>query len=475
MRGGYMFYNKKKDKPQETAPQKEAQSWDDKLSSALPRTAQFFDAIRTDAYENNNLVANYVEFWVGLKVDQEQDKWRIMHYMIFNLDMADGKFKSEVVSKEDCTFPEAVYHISKFDSMASAAGMRAPLQAMEEKYPADQFPEMKVHFFDIEHYHLAANIEGIAFDEAGHPYRRVEGKIVSESTFKRSEVANPILAVSRARENPHVLVKIEGGILSDIFAAASDDAASLDKLLQVGEVLSEMDRFAACVGTFYLNVQRSLDQPLNFEKIGGLSSGEREAVFQRARSLGNKSLNPLEDSLRVLEEASECLDIIKEQGVHVEPFQKFVAECELYAYLLNASQKRKELEYEFRSVGNNSADLIVEIRRSVEVARNKFVQLGGTQEQLDKLNGWVANRNKENIPGWLPGFLTRYYETRGKIMQTVQDRKQALQKVNTMSAEVKPPLMDEFNAADASSGNAKPQEGPVAPRGRNGTSGPGPG
>ncbi len=438
-----MFGKKKED--QSAAPPKEAQSWDDKLASALPKKAQFFDSVRTDAYKNNNLVANYVEFWVALNVDQQQDKWRVMHYMIFDLDMADGKFKTEIASKEDCSFPEAIYHIAKFDSMASAAGTREPVQLTEEHYPAEKYPELKTYYYNIEHYHLAANIEGIAFDDAGHPYRRVEGKIVAESAFKRSEISRSILAVNQTHENPHLQAKMEGGVLSDMAETISDRSTTLDRLLQVGEILSDMDKFATYIGAFYLSVQKSLAQPGSFEKIGGLDPAEKEQFLGKADRLLGKYSDRHVEMIDILDEATEYLDQIEEKGVHIEPFKKFAAECEVYAYLLNASQKRLQLEQGFVSANNNTTNLIVEIRKSVDMAREKFMELGGTQEQMDKLNGWVASRNKDSIPGWLPGFLTRYYESRGKIMQTVQDRKQALQKVKTMTATVKPPLLDEFN------------------------------
>src|SRR5205814_2306683 len=119
------------------------QTWDDKMAAALPQHATFFDSIRTDAFINHNLVANYVEFWTAQQVDKAQDKWRVMHYVILDLDHEDGKFKSEVISKNDVSFPEAVYHIAKFESMAREMPAYKPAELTEAKYPADKFPELK--------------------------------------------------------------------------------------------------------------------------------------------------------------------------------------------------------------------------------------------------------------------------------------------------------------------------------------------
>ena len=443
------WFGGKEKKPEVVAeaPKKDA-SWDDHLDAALPQKAAFFDAMRSEAFVNHNLVENYMEFWAAIKVDAANDKWRVMHYMIYDLDRTDGKFVSEQATKQDVGFPEAVAFISRAEYTASKLMTHADFD-VEKQYPAAQYPEMKVHFYDLPHYKQAANIEGIAFDEHGQPYRRIEGKIFANATFKRSDVAASILSIEQARNNEAVAAKIEGGILSDLFATAADRSASLNNILKIAESLSIMDDFANQVGGFYLAIQRAVKLDDKFDKIEGLSPDEKADALKRAQGKMPSNINDANAFNKILEnilpQMNQTLQSAKNAGVHVEPFQKFTAECELYTNLLFASQNLAKLERGFVSASNSDTSLITQIRESVDKAQRKFIELGGTQEQMDKLKAWVATPKKEPVPNWVPGFLTRYYVSRGNVMKKVQERKAGVAQVKTFSADVKPPVTDAFN------------------------------
>ncbi len=492
------WFGKDKDKKDpevvEAAPSKEAlRLLDEQVAAALPQRSSFFDAMRTQPFVNHNIVENYVEFWAALKVDAENDKWRVMHYMVYDLDRADGKFVSEKVTKNDVGFAEAVAQIAKAEYTASKLITHADFD-IAKQYPPHLFPEMKVHFYDLEYYKKAANIEGIAFDEYNAPYRRVEGKVFQSATFKRSEIRDTILAVEQARDNPHVQAKIEGGILSDLFATASDRTSSLDSILKIGQVLSTMDDFASQVGGFYLAIQKALkdstgsmranadsrrtdeiarlDRALadlethaKFERIEGLTPDEKADALERSKRYIPQGMNDKNGFRKIIEELipqmNQRLETVKALGVHVEPFQKFTAELELYANLVHASQNLGKLERGFSSVSNSDTSLITEIRQSTDRAFKKFLELGGTNEQMDKLHAWVANPKKDPIPNWVPGFLTRYYTARSKVMQKVQDRQASVRQVATLPVEVKPPVTDAFNASTSANEN-KPAAQPAA-------------
>lgn len=417
----------------------------DQQVAALPKTATFFDAFRTDAYMNHNFSANYVEFWVAMQVEPEADKWRVMHYMIYDLDKEDGLFKSEVASKEDTSFTDAVRQMAQLDIMCRNLVTHKLVDLNEQDYPADKYAELQAYFFGVENFKLAANIEGIAFDKVGNPHRRATGKVFGNATFYRSEINKSLTAVDQARDNPVVGGRIEGGLLSDIFNTAVDRSASLDNLLKVGQVLNYFDSFAANIGTFYLGVQRKLGLDESFESIKGLSPEESKKLYKDAEDRLPTSqtdrLLPLLVS-KTLSDARDELERAKQVGVYTEPFEKFVAECELYAALLTVSQDVKKLQEGLGTIGGQkTADLIVSIRKNSEDAQAKFRALGGTDEQMDTLKAWVANPRKEPVPPWLSGFLSRYYEQRGRVMQKVQERKAGFAEVRTVSAKVKPPLV----------------------------------
>ena len=442
--------NDKKREPESVGePKKPAASWDDGTAAALPRKSTYFDKLRTTAFTNHNTVDNYVEFWAALKVNEQDDKWIVMHYMIHDLNQRDGKFVSEQASKKEVSFPEAVALLARSEYIATKMEVTHKDFDMETEYPASKYPELKIHYHDIEHYKKGANIEGIAFDDQNQPYRRVQGLVFASATFKRSEVVKSILAVDQAGTVPSVQAKIEGGILSDIFATASDRAATLDNILKIGQVLSTMDDFASQVGAFYLSIQRAVDRDDKFDRIDGLQPEEKKEVLERAEGLTPVRKNDAKPFPKIIDglipQMNAKLEEAKNLGVHVEPFQKFAAECEVYANLLYASQNRAKLERSFVSANNSDSNLITQIRDSVDKAQKKFLELGGTQEQMDKLKAWAADSKKDPIPKWLPGFLTRYYEARAKVMQKVQDRQAGVTQVNTMSVEVKPPVTDQYN------------------------------
>jgi hypothetical protein len=410
-------------------PKVERRPWEDGAADATPKRAAYFNAVRSDAFLNQNPVKNFVEFWAALQVDAGQDKWRVINYTLYDLDREDGAFEAKPVLKDDVSFAEA---IAKIGQLEYAAGhmQSQTLVDMAAEFPADRYPELKTHFFDIEHYKPAGNIEGFVFNEYNEPYRRLEGKVL-DGAFMRSEVNKSILTVEEGAHIPKVRAQVEGGILSDIFSTAANRTATLDGLLKVGQALSGMDKFATEIGAFYLGIQRILGIEHKFDAIEGLTPAEKQDMLNRAQDrMDRRYVARLPAIGDVLESANEKLDELDTMGVHTEPFRKFTAECSLYIYLLHASQNLSKLERGLVSVSNTDVDLITQIRDSVDTAQRRFVDLGGTAEQMDRLKAWVATyarveadsqrsglsdddkqklqeQREKMIPAWLPGFLTR--------------------------------------------------------------------
>ncbi len=426
-------------KPQPEQPQnanKRKESWDDGVAEASPKRALYHSELRTGGYINQNLVENYVEFWAALRVDSKADTWRIMHYMLFDLNQEDGIFKAEVVEAE-VNFMQAVAHLSRSEYLAEK-GLMHKVADMEQKYPAATYPELRLHYYDIPHYKDAANVEGIAFDAYNDPYRRIEGKVFADATFRRAEVKKSILAVENPQQSAAAGPVMEAGILSDIFSTSSARAASLEGIIRMGQCLSVMDEFATQIAAFYLSVQKMLKQTPSLDAIEGLAAQERKTVLRGAEQESTKDYEQIVDDL--LPRALDLLDTAKEHGVHVEPFEKFVAECEVYVHMLNASIRLPQLEKSLYSASQSDVHQIVEIQQSMQKAQKKFIELGGGEEQVDQLKAWVANTEKTSVPTWLPGFLTRYYTSRSKVMANVQARNARMRDVTLMAASVKPPL-----------------------------------
>lgn len=412
------------------------QSWQDDLAEATPKRARYHTALRTDGYINTNLTDNYVEFWVAIRVDTQNDKWRVMHYQLFDMNGSDGKFKATPVVEKHVGFMEAIAYLSRNEYIANKQLMHKIVD-MGVKYPAAEYPELRMHYYDVTHYKDAANVEGIAFDEQNDPYRRVQGMIFADATFKRSEVAKSILAVENP-ENVTVRPAMEAGVLSDIFSTSSVRSATLDGIIRMGECLNIMDAFAADIASFYMSVQKMLGQKPSLDDVDGMSVDERKTVAKQAQASVEGRYEDIVGYLFSV--AAEKLEQAENLGVHTEPFSKFLAECEVYLHMLNASICLPKLEQSLYSINNADMGQVVKIQQSMQKAEAKFKQLGGTEEQVDQLKAWIANPSKDVIPGWLPGFLSRYYIARGKVMANVQARNARMRDLALMSAEIKPPV-----------------------------------
>lgn len=417
---------------------KRVESWQDGVNEATPKRSLYHTALRTAGYINTNLTDNYVEFWVAMRVDSKADKWRVMHYKLFDMHTNDGKFDAKQATEKDVSFMEAVAYLSRNEYIANKQLMHKIVD-MDTQYPATDYPELRVHYYDIPHYKNAANVEGIAFNEHNDPYRRVQGMIFADATFRRSEVAQSILAVENT-ENVQARPVMEAGVLSDIFSTSSTRAATLDGIIRMGECLSVMDGFAADIAAFYMSVQKMLGLKTTLDGIEGMNADERKTVTRQAEGSVEGRYEDIANY--IFSNASEKLEKAEKLGVHVEPFNKFLAECEVYLHMLNASIRLPKLEQSLHSINNADMDQVIKIQQSMQRAEMKFKQLGGTEEQVDQLKAWVANPSKENIPAWLPGFLNRYYVSRGQVMAKVQARNAQLRDVKLMSAQVKPPVED---------------------------------
>lgn len=414
------------------------ESWQDGIEGASPKRSLYHTVLRTDAYVRDNLSDEYLEFWVAVQLDPKADKWRVMHYKLYDMMNEDGDFKPEIVASS-VPFIEAVAHLSKSEYFATKQLLHKVVD-IKTRYPEAQYPEMRVVYYDIPHYKEAAAVEGLAFDKSNAPYRRVQGMIFADGVFKRSEIAKSILAVEN-KDNLNARPVMEAGILSDIFSTSSARAATLDGILRVYESLSLMDEFADRIGGFYLSVQKMLGQKESFDAIEDVTGEERKHMIKEASRYVEGTYEDIERFL--VEDAAKALDKAESKGVHVEPFRKFLAECEVYLHMLNASIRLPQLERSLMAASQADVSLAIRIQESVSKAEVKFKQLGGTDEQVDQLKAWVANPNKDSVPAWLPGFLTRYRASRKNVMAKVQARNAKIRDVQLMSADVKPPLAED--------------------------------
>ncbi len=429
---------------QQPAEKKKA-TWEDDVADATPKQSQYYSALRTAAYEAQDAVRSYIEFMVAFKADQRGDRWLVMRYQVYDLDKADGNFVSIPVTKGTVPFLEALDHLRRTEYLYKNM-LATKVEDMAEKYPAEKHPELRLHYHEIPHYAKPSHIEGLYFDDNGDIRRSVKGMIFAEATFKRSQIAAAIND-SQSNDLSSARSLMEEGLLSEIFfSSASPKNATLDNVIKMGKCLSEMDKFAVEIGAFYLTIQKALGLKASFDLVEGLDADNRTKVMAlAAKSAGSD----FDDAAELLENAQEMLSEVEELGVYAEPFSKFVAECVVYTHMLKASVLLPKLYSGINTVSNNDISVITEIQESVEQAQRAFMRIGGSQEKMDRLKAWIANPEKDKIPSWMPGFLTRYYTSRGKVMEQINARRANMRDVSLLPADVKPPIQqDQQSPAD---------------------------
>lgn len=427
----------KKDESQ-TPAKRVLETYEDQAAGATPKQAVYFTSFRTDAYLNQNGVSDFVEFWAATQIAAGEDKWRLMRYMISGLDREEGDLTAELAHREDLSFLEAIAKIAQFDLMAKSLGTHKPFDLREEEYTASDYPELKTYYYAVENYRLVANIEGLAFDKANKIYRRVEGKVVVGGIFSREEIANSLTAAETARDNPRVQARMEQGILSDLFTAAADKNSSLERFLTVRQSLGLMDQFALNMCAFYLSVQKDLKLDDGLSEIQALPEEAKKEIAQRAKFSADKNSREV-----LLKSASFKLSEAKAQGAYVEPFEKHLKECELYNLLLTVVLERQRLTQNTRLPYSDVSASIASIQESVRVAKEKFIELGGREENYDRLQAWVSTDQSKHVPPFMVAWINRYYDVRARVMKKLDERENALrgQDLAVMATEVKPPLL----------------------------------
>jgi hypothetical protein len=167
---------------------------------------------------------------------------------------------------------------------------------------------------------------------------------------------------------------------------------------------------------------------------------EKKEMYKKAHAIENLySCDEIsENRIKKMEKA---LKKARELDIATQPFEKFIEECDLYVNLLKESIKFAENEASVSGGSEVNTSILVDIRESVDKAKTRFKALGGAEEQMDRLKAWVADPNKEKIPAWLPGFLTRYYKSRTGVMKKLKERHaNTLRDAQLMPSDVKPPL-----------------------------------
>lgn len=430
-------------------------TWDDGLAAATPTRAQFFKSMRTSLFKDKDAYREYHTFMAAFQVDEARDQWIVMNYTS-SPESDNNSFVATRPVKELVGFMKAVEYLATFEYNKIGFDQE-PLADVEKVYPPQKSPVLDLHYHDVEHFKKVGAIEGLHFDENGDVYRTVKGVIFGNVAFKLSQL-NQEVSLRDGTVGKGKAELIEPGLLSEVFfSSASPRTATLDNVIKMGKCLSQMDKFALEMGAFYLTIQKALGMKANFDLVQGLDTDNQAKVVALA---AKKSGSDFDDALELLDEASDTLSNVARLGVYTEPFAKTLAECVVYTQMLKASVLLPKLFSGINTVSNNDISFITEIEQAVESAQEAFITLCGdrksAEQRMDRLKAWIADPEKEKIPSWIPGFLTRYYTTRGNVMEQVNARRANMNDVSLLPADVRPPLQNnQQSPADEAAAAAK--------------------
>ena len=221
------------------------------------------------------------EYRLAVKMDKEDDSWRVMLYAIIDDQSGTDKIVTATIIKDKVDFKEAMTQLADFESQAKRKILKDVWNITEPK--KDDVPDA---YFETDHYVEVSEREGMVFDQLGRPWAKQYGHVVTSGKFMASDVTR---SQEFAENAQHICENVEDGLLKDTFETASN-VGNLDDMLNKYEALGKMDNFVKLI------------------KVMTLHDNVSEELIDQSNAL---------------------LQDMKASGVYVEPFEKFLTQCDL--------------------------------------------------------------------------------------------------------------------------------------------------
>lgn len=347
----------------------------------MTQETEFRDAkYATSARSQAMLIDNtYVEYRVAVKMPD--DKWNVTKVEIKPTESGDYSVSvKQTRTGED--FVKAMQELADFEKVADTL----PNWHIVEDIAEQNVPNS---FYETEHYTPVCEREGIAFGKNGRPHAFYGDHIVTDGTFKLSELNNCHETV-KAQKGDKLDRVVRKGALSELFAnQGNDNTGNLDSKINAFKAMGRMDNFMSTLGKF----NELLEQ-----------ATQDSDVYHYVEDFVDRC----EDAL------NEC----EEVGIYTAPFSKLVAECEVTAYTICAQVMMHDV---INNAQFDDEGTLETAQNLVEQAAEKYQSRGGSQEGIDRIKHAITQGDKISVPQEITKIIDRYNKRKAETQQALKN------------------------------------------------------
>lgn len=382
----------------------------DMVRESLPARARFFDACRTRAVVFHGF-AEYdeVRFHVAVCTDRDAELWRIMSYSFLDAGNPEDTFTASV-AKDGLTFPQAMMQIAQLEMLLDNAFKHedfTPFEAYDlngDRFPPEEYPALKQHYFDVNHYVDTCHVEGISFDQRGRPHGRRAGLVVTNASFKASELS---LAFSRAAQ------PAGEGVLDEMLRAVIAGRNG-EETLKALEVVTEMDMVVGDIAVAYAALESLAAGNPNpdFGFLLCLENTARQRLAADAAAMAEKYLAGGDSPVT---RAYGRLKGMAAKGIFTDDVEMVVAQCEVSLLVQRGAKVAEALKQSFATAADREKVLedFAAVRRLAEQA-----------DEALRARGFPQRVSAEDVRTRLiPDFMQRYYAKRRDFAQGLDEKR----------------------------------------------------
>ena len=349
----------------------------DTENSSQFRDAKYATAARTNVMLIDN---SYLEYRVAVKMPDET--WNVTKVDIKPTDVENEYSVGIKTTKSGQIFVKAMQELADFEKVAdSLENWNIITNISADKVPGS--------FQETEHFTPVCEREGVAFGKNGRPHTFYGDHIVTDGTFKLSELNSCHETVKTQHEDKLDRV-VRKGALSEIFAnQGNDNTGNLDSKMNAFKAMGRMDKFMKSLSIFEQTMHDLTQDP--------------------------EAQDYIEDQVYTCE---SLLDDCKAVGVHTAPFSKLIAECEITSYMISAQTIMHNI---INNDNYGNEERLETAQDLVAQASKKYISRGGSQEGIDRIKHAITKSDKITVPKEISTIIERYQKRKAETQAALKN------------------------------------------------------